>query len=107
MVILATACVEGVMRFSAQSAVNSSMAAVVAVNRRIFSKGKSRILSQRRSEEGMKIVRPEEGFNVPTNIQSYGLASSDHEYGVIIHLTSESDDLFGESKRARESTWDP
>ena len=31
-------------------------------------------------------------LNAPTNMQQYVLASGDHESGVIIELTSESDD---------------
>ena len=54
-VMLATVCVEEVMRLSAQSVVNLLIVAVVAAIVVFLLKGHSRILSQQRSEESMKI----------------------------------------------------
>ena len=62
MVMLATVCVEGVMRLSAQSGlvivVNSLIVAVVAAIVVFVLKGHSQILLQQRSEESMKIDLP-------------------------------------------------
>ena len=58
-VILATVCVEGVMQLSAQSVVNSLIAAVVAAIVIFLLKGHSQIVLHRRSEESMKIGLPE------------------------------------------------
>ena len=57
-VILATVCVEGVMRLLAQSVVNFSIAAVVAAIVVFLLKGHTLILLQQRSEESMKIGLP-------------------------------------------------
>ena len=101
MVMLATVCVEGVIQLSAQSGlvivVNLLIAAVVAAIIVFLLKGHSQILLQRRSEESIKLIF-QRMFNVPTNMQQYVLASGDHEYGVIIDLTSESDDLSANQK---------
>ena len=66
----ATVCVEGVMRLSAQSVVNLSIAAVVAAIVIFLLKGHSRILLLRRSEEIMKI-------GLPKKVQH------SHEYSIV------------------------
>ena len=46
-------------------------------------------------------------FNVITNMQKYVLASDDHEYGVRIDLTSESDDLLANQKELERAPGSP
>ena len=46
-------------------------------------------------------------FNVPTNMQLYKIASGDHESGVRIRLTSESDDLSPNQKDLERAPGSP